>query len=88
MQQDPVHDIRLLVHQLLKDRGNPVGVGDDESLFVGSHLDSIAAVDLIMRLEMDFGVDFSRLDFDVSLIDSIAAIASLARRSERRSSQE
>ena len=37
----------------------------------------MVAVDLIMRLETDFGIDFSRLDFDVVLIDSINAINQL-----------
>ncbi len=81
MPQDPVDEIRRLVHRLLEDRGNSARIGDDESLFVGGHLDSIVAVDLIMRLESDFGVDFSRVDFDVVLIDSIASIASLVRQS-------
>ncbi len=36
------------------------------------------AIDLIMRLETEFRVDFSKLDFDVSLIDTIQAISSLA----------
>ncbi len=77
MQQDRINEIRALVHQMLKDRGRPIRVGDDESLFTSGYLDSMVAVDLIMRLETDFGIDFSRLDFDVVLIDSINAINQL-----------
>jgi acyl carrier protein len=77
MQQEQIHDLRKLVHQMLAERGVATTGADDESLFIGGRLDSMAAVDLIMQLEQKFGVDFSRLDFDVSLIDSVDAMAGL-----------
>jgi acyl carrier protein len=77
MPQNRIPEIRELVRQMLSDRGGGALSSDDDSLFVGGRLDSMAAVDLIMRLEQEFGVDFAQLDFDVSQIDSVAAIAKL-----------
>ena len=69
---------RLVVESLLAERRVAIKFADEESLFVSGALDSLLAIEVIMRLESDLGVDMSRLDFDVSLIDSIAAIARLA----------
>jgi acyl carrier protein len=81
MSSDRTNEIRLLVNQLLRERGSPAARFDDESLFLSGKLDSSTAINLIMALETDFGVDFSRIDFDLSTIDSIATIASLVRQS-------
>ena len=48
-----------------------------QSLFLSGWLDSISAVDLVEFLERRFGVDFTRIDFDIALLDSIDAIAGL-----------
>jgi hypothetical protein len=38
----------------------------------------LAATNLILILERDFGVDFAALGFDAAMIDTIADIAALA----------
>jgi len=77
MNSDRLFAVRALVADLMKGRGYRAPIGDDQSLFVSGLLDSMMAVDLILRLEAQFGVDFSRLDFDVSLIDTVQAISDL-----------
>ena len=42
-------------------------------------LDSVSTVELVEFLEQRFGVDFTRIDFDIALIDSIDAIAGLVQ---------
>ncbi len=39
---------------------------------------SLAAINLILILERDFGVDFASLGFDAAMIDTIADMAALA----------
>jgi acyl carrier protein len=50
---------------------------DDDSLFISGLLDSFSMMNLVMYLEEAFGLDFSNLEFEVSLIDSVNAIATL-----------
>lgn len=62
--------IRNAVFELLAARGQ-AEVGNDEPLFTSGRLDSLAAVELMMVLERDFGVDLSDPDFDVSRLDTL-----------------
>ena len=78
MSQNSLAKARHVIESLLRARGVATQFSDSESLFVSGALDSLLAIEVIMRLEGDLGVDMSRLDFDVSLIDSIEAIARLA----------
>lgn len=50
---------------------------DGDSLYISGLLDSFSMMNLVMYLEEAFGLDFSNLEFDVSLIDSVNAIESL-----------
>jgi acyl carrier protein len=71
------HDLRDFIGSALKKHGDHGQVADDESLFVSGRLDSLSMMNLVVYLEDSFGLDFSRLDFDVDLVDSIDEIASL-----------
>ncbi|MBX3169564.1 MAG: acyl carrier protein [Candidatus Eremiobacteraeota bacterium] len=51
-------------------RGDSAQLGADESLFNSGRLDSLDAMELIVWLEQEFGVDFSRVDFSLDLIDT------------------
>lgn len=82
MSQQSLAKARHVIESLLSGRGAATKFSDSDSLFVSGALDSLLAIEVIMRLESDLGVDMSRLDFDVSLIDSIEAIARLAPDSE------
>ena len=72
--------LRAAVAGLLAARGDHDPVRDDESLFVTGRLDSLAATELIMLLEQDFGLDLASADFDVSALDTIADITGLVAR--------
>lgn len=72
--------LRAAVAGLLAARGDRDPVSDDESLFTTGRLDSLAATELIMLLEQDFGLDLASADFDVSALDTIADIADLVAR--------
>lgn len=50
---------------------------DSESLFISGRLDSFSMMNLIMHLEESCGIDFSDLDFDVALVDSVNDIEAL-----------
>lgn len=57
-------------------KGDTAPFADGDSLFVAGRLDSLDAVETVVFLET-FGIDFAALGFDLSLIDSVDAIASL-----------
>lgn len=59
----------------LKSQGDNMPLADSDSLFVSGRLDSVAMMMLVVYLEEAFGVDFKGADFEVSLIDSVEAIA-------------
>lgn len=72
-----IQSVRETIADLLAERGQGTEFRDDESLFDSGRLDSIAAVNVLLALETEFGVDLSDPDFDISQIDSFAEIKSL-----------
>jgi hypothetical protein len=70
--------VRRIVQGALHSRGANPQVGDRDSLFATGLLDSLAAINLILVRERDFGVDFASLGFDAAMIDTIADITALA----------
>ena len=44
---------------------------DDESIFMSGRLDSFSMVNTVMHLEKTYGIDFSKVDFDVSFLDTV-----------------
>ena len=69
--------MRKYVTQRLELKGDFVPIGDEDLLFTSGRLDSLDAIEVIMSLEMDFGINFSEINFDLTQLDSIAAIAKL-----------
>lgn len=69
--------IRSAIEGILAARGHHEPVADDESLFVSGRLDSLAATEVMMMLEADFGIDLADADFDMSRLDSIAELSLL-----------
>lgn len=69
--------IREYLREQLVNRRDTAAIDDNESLFVSGRLDSFSMMNLVIYLEDNYQVDFSQLEFDVSLVDSINAIASL-----------
>jgi acyl carrier protein len=69
--------LRKFLAERLESAGHREKVTDDASIFVSGILDSLNMLMLIAKLEETFGIDFGRIDFDISLIDSINDINTL-----------
>lgn len=67
---------RYIVQRLLM-KGDSAPLSDDDLLFTSGRLDSLDAVELIMSIETDHGINFSDIGFDLTRLDSISAIAGL-----------
>ncbi len=72
--------MRNYVIQRLRMHGDLAPLNDEDPLFTSGRLDSLDAVEIIMSVEMDYGINFSEINFDLTLLDSIAAIADLVDR--------
>ncbi len=53
-------------------------VSDSDALFTSGRLDSLQAMETMVFLEREFGIDLSDIGFDLERIDSIERIADLA----------
>ncbi len=69
--------MRKKIEEMLVTRDQDPHFEDDESLFDSGRLDSIAAVNLLLSLETDFGIDLSDPDFRISQIDTLQQISTL-----------
>ena len=67
-------DIREFVQSLLIKNGDNEPLTDQESLLLSGRLQSIDAVEIVLFLEENFGIDFAEIGFDREQIDSIDAI--------------
>lgn len=65
--------IRDTIMAILNERGI-ASVGETEGLFSSGLLDSIAATEVLIALESDYGVDLSDEDFDILQIDTLQSI--------------
>lgn len=74
--------IRAIVEASLRGRGI-ASVGDHDGLFSTGLLDSLAATEVLVALEADYGIDLADEDFDILEIDTLHGIEKLiaARRS-------
>jgi acyl carrier protein len=69
--------IRNYLKELLLQKGDKQPFADDASLLLSGRLASVDAVEIVVFLEEKFGVNFSDIGFDQTLIDSVDAIDSL-----------
>lgn len=72
--------LRAGIARILASRGHSAPVADDASLFASGLLESLAATEVIVLLEAEFGCDLSDADFDVGELDSLASLARLIER--------
>jgi len=72
--------MRSYVIQRLRMHGDLAPLNDDDLLFTSGRLNSLDAVELVMSLEADYGINFSELNFDLTLLDSVSAITDLVDR--------
>ena len=66
--------VRSFVGNLLTQKGDARELTDGEALLTSGRLDSIDVLDLIAFLEGEFGVDFSKRDFNQNDFDSVEEI--------------
>lgn len=76
--------IRDVILASLRERG-VTAVGDHDALFSTGLLDSLAATEVLVALETDYGIDLADEDFDILEIDTLYGIEQLiaARRPVR-----
>jgi acyl carrier protein len=74
MSGDAKQKIRGFIAGLLEGHAGNTDFSDSESLFQSGRLDSMSAVELVTFLEMEFGVDFANVDFDIAMFDSVDLI--------------
>lgn len=78
-------DIREFVHNLLITNGDAEPLADHDSLFLSGRLQSIDAVEIVVFLEENFGIDFAEIGFNQERIDSVDAIAVLTQAASSQS---
>jgi len=74
---DHREEIRKCLKELLLLKGDKQPFSDDASLLLSGRLASVDAVEIVVFLEEKFGIDFAKVGFDQSLIDSVDSIDSL-----------
>jgi acyl carrier protein len=77
MQTQAKSKLREYLRTALDKHGDQHDFADDESLFLSGRLDSFSMMNLVVHLESEHSVDFSELDFDVNLVDSVNDIEAL-----------
>jgi len=80
---DHREEIRKFLNELLLQKGDKQPFADDTSLLLDGRLASVDAVDIVVFLEEKFGMDFTELDFDPALIDSVDAIDALLQAAKK-----
>jgi acyl carrier protein len=71
-----IHDF---VRELLTNSGDDEPLEDQDSLLISGRLQSIDAVEIVVFLEENFGIDFAQIGFDREQIDSIDLIYALTQ---------
>jgi acyl carrier protein len=68
-----------LVVELLAERGDHAPVTGADSLFLSGRLDSLAATQVMMMLETEYGIDLADADFDITRLDTLDELRLLTR---------
>jgi acyl carrier protein len=71
MEENIKENLRQFLITMLDEHNDHDPFFDDESIFMSGRLDSFSMVNLVMHLEKTYGIDFSKVDFDVSLLDTV-----------------
>ena len=83
MDQSDLTAIRLFIETLLREHDDGAPFGDAESLIKTGRLDSLSVVKLVTFLESDFGVDFTKVEFEPERFDSVSEIAAILEEARR-----
>jgi acyl carrier protein len=71
--------IRKFVERLLAQNSDVRPIADSESLIISGRLQSIDAIEIVVFLEENFGINFEQVGFDRDQLDSVDAIDALVR---------
>ncbi len=74
---NPAERIKAAVTEMLAAKNDHAPIDPEESLFETGRLDSLAATELIVLLESEFGVDVAGPDFDISQLDNLSSLEKL-----------
>ena len=77
MDNESVAKLRAYVEELLAGLDDKRPFDNSASLIKTGRLDSLVVVKLILFLETEFGVDFTRVEFDPDRFDSVNEIAAV-----------
>ena len=69
--------IESRIRAMLRERGQGSDVAPDEPLFTSGRLDSLAATEVMLMLETEYGLDLADADFDIEQLDTIADLKRL-----------
>jgi acyl carrier protein len=72
-------EIHEFVQELLSNSGDDQPLVDEDSLLLSGRLQSIDAVEIVVFLEENFGIDFAEIGFDREQIDSVELIYALTQ---------
>lgn len=70
-------EIKNVVTDMLTERGKAADVAVTDPIFTSGLMDSLAATELMMTLESEFGIDLADADFDISQLDTIGDLEAL-----------
>ena len=70
-------NIEQTVRTMLAERGKAATLAPDDAIFTSGLMDSLAATELMMTLESEYGIDLAHADFDISRLDTIADLEAL-----------
>lgn len=76
-------DLRAFLTSALAAHGDTHPFSDSDSLFLSGRIDSFTMMNLVVHLESTYGIDFGALDFDVTLVDTVDAMAALVQNQGR-----
>jgi acyl carrier protein len=74
--------VRQVLERLLAKKRDRREFADGDSLFLSGRLQSVDAVEVVVFLEENWGVDFAKIGFDLTLIDTVDAILALRQYAE------
>ena len=72
-----IKPINEVVFAMLAERGRVSELAPNDAIFTSGLLVSLAATELMMELESNYGVDLADADFDISQLDTIAELEHL-----------
>ncbi|MFY9836458.1 MAG: acyl carrier protein [Xanthobacteraceae bacterium] len=66
--------VRDYIGQRLQMKNDAGAFTDFDSLFMSGRLDSLDAMEVVTFLEDKYGIDFAKIEFDMTVLDSIDSI--------------